>query len=55
MAEKQTSSRRDLLKVAAVVGIGFAIGSWAVALSRGKAVVEVTSQRVEEVRVKPQV
>ena len=55
MAEKQTSSRRDLLKAAAVAGIGFAIGSWAVALSRGKAVVEVTSQRVEEVRVKPQV
>ncbi|AET32177.1 cytochrome D1 domain-containing protein [Pyrobaculum ferrireducens] len=53
MTEK--TGRRDLLKAAAAAGVGFAVGSWALALSRGKAVVEVTSQAVQEVRVKPQV
>jgi len=38
-----------------LLGVGFAVGSWALALSRGKTVVEVTSEQVKEVRVKPEV
>jgi FtsP/CotA-like multicopper oxidase with cupredoxin domain len=53
MAEK--TPRRDFLKAAAALGVGFAVGSWALALSRGKAVVEVTSEQVKEVRVRPEV
>jgi len=53
MAEK--TPRRDFLKAAAALGVGFAVGSWALALSRGKAVVEVTSEHVKEVRVRPEV
>jgi DNA-binding beta-propeller fold protein YncE len=53
MAEK--TPRRDFLKAAAALGVGFAVGSWALALSRGKTVVEVTSEQVKEVRVRPEV
>ncbi|MFN3803820.1 MAG: cytochrome D1 domain-containing protein [Pyrobaculum sp.] len=57
MGEKET--RRDFLKAAAAAGIGFAVGSWALALSRQKVVVETTAEKETlvrpEVRVKPEV
>ncbi|ABP50183.1 MULTISPECIES: cytochrome D1 domain-containing protein [Pyrobaculum] len=55
MGAEDKQPRRDFLKAAAMAGIGFAVGSWAVALSRGKAVVEVTQEKVVETRVIPQV
>ena len=58
MSEKTSAGRtqrRDLLKAAAALGAGFAVGSWAAALSRGKTVVEVASQLINETRVRPEV
>lgn len=55
MGAEVKQPRRDFLKAAAMAGIGFAVGSWALALSRGKSVVEVTQEKVVETRVKPQV
>lgn len=55
MGAETKQQRRDFLKAAAMAGIGFAVGSWAVALSRGKAVVEVTQEKAADTRVMPQV
>ncbi|ABO09337.1 cytochrome D1 domain-containing protein [Pyrobaculum calidifontis] len=52
-SQEKGAGRRDVLKAFAAAGLGFAVGSWALALSRGAPVQKVVYEKAEEVRVKP--